>query len=497
MGKEEDLRLVDNYQKELNLFGGIGSLLNWDLEVYMPNNGSKERSEQIALLSKLSHEKVTSDNFFNALKRLRKEDLSENESLMVERLYKDVLKDRKLPSDFVEEFSRVSSLAFDAWKEAKKKNDFNIFKPHLEKIVELNRKKAKYIGLEGHPYNGLMDDFEEGMTVEKLKPKFEELKKGILELLGKIKSSEAYKSQKKEVFEDKDFPREKQLDLAKDVMERIGLTGDFSRLDIAEHPFTTKPSYDDVRLTTNVRESPMFSFMSTIHEAGHGLYEANLPEEFRNTSLGETPSLGIHESQSRFWEIMLAKSQSFWEFYFGKFRENFGFDNFDKFFNEINMIEPSLIRIESDEVHYCLHIILRFEIELGLIEGSIEVKDLPEVWNNKMKELIGVVPESDSKGVLQDVHWAHGAFGYFPTYALGTVYSSQLYNSLKREMPEIDKDVEKGDYSRIRDWLKKNVHQKGRKYLADEIIEQVCGSGLNPQEFLKHLEDKYSKIYGL
>ncbi|MFB6246169.1 MAG: carboxypeptidase M32 [Candidatus Pacearchaeota archaeon] len=497
MGKEEDLKLVNEYQKEFALLSQINQMLEWDLETYLPRKGNEDRAEQSSLIEKLNHEKFASDELFNALERLRKESLSEDESKMFERLYNDVLKARKLPSEFVEEFSRAASLAFDAWQEAKQKSDFSIFKPHLEKLVELNKKKADYIGLEGHPYNSLMDDFEEGMTVEKLKPKFEELKKGILDILNRIKCSQEYKNQKRSLFLGKGFSKEKQLKLAEDVRKRIGLSEGFSRLDIAEHPFCVQPGYEDIRVTTNIKDSPLFCFLSTIHESGHGLYEFNLPKEFRYTSLGEAPSFGIHESQSRFWEIMLAKRRPFWEFYFDKFKEAFGVEDFEQLIKEINMVEPSLIRIESDELHYILHIILRFEIELDLVEGNIEVKDLPEIWNRKMEQMFGIVPESDSEGVLQDVHWSHGAFGYFPTYALGSVYAAQIYNKIKEEVPEFEEDIKNGNYSMVREWLKENVHQKGRKYLADEIISQVCGSGLNPQEFLKYLEDKYSEFYSI
>ena len=294
------------------------------------------------------------------------------------------------------------------------------------------------------------------------------------------------------------FSPENQIKLAKHVMEKIGLGKEFSRIDFAEHPFATHLGHNDVRITTNVRDHPMFAFHSTIHESCHALYEANFPEEFLYTVLYDAPSLGIHESQSRFWEIMIGSSKDFWEHYFSHFDKHYDLDGKkDLWYKEINMVEPSLIRIESDEVHYPLHIIMRFEIEMGLIDGTIKVEDLPKVWNEKMKEYIGVAPDSDKDGVLQDVHWCQGYFGYFPTYVLGSIYASQLLEALKKDIPNIGEDIRNGDFSRIRNWLKENIHRHGRTKLADEIIKEVCGEGLNPEIYVNYLKKKYKELYEL
>ncbi len=497
MGFARELDYVKKAQKEILLLARTGALLGWDQQTHMPKKGIEARSEQSALIDKLVHERMISDELFKVVKKLLKENLEKDDKIMIEKLYKDISRSRKLPPEFVEELSKACSKGFSAWIEAREKNDFKIFEPHLEKIVELKKKQAKYIDLPGHAYNSLLDNFEEGMTAEKLKPRFEILKKGILDLLNKIENSSEYKMQNI-VLMKRDFPKELQIELAKDVAERIGLDKERSDIDFAEHPFTTTIDVNDVRITTNVRKDALFCFGSTMHEAGHALYELQLPEEHRFDVLGDAPSLGAHESQSRFWELMIGKNKPFWKYYFPIWNKDFHLRNdFPQWMKEVNKIEKGMIRIESDEVHYCLHIILRFEIELGLISGEIKVKDLPRIWNDKMKEFFGVMPKSDKEGVLQDVHWSGGSIGYFPTYALGTIYASQLYSALKKQIPDIEKDIERGNFSRIREWLKENVHKHGRKMFADDIIKDVCGEGLNVNVYLNYLNDKYGEIYNL
>jgi len=501
MDLKRDLELMYNYQREIFLLDRIKSLLSWDMETYMPKNAIDFRAEQKAYLSSMIHKKQSSDELFETLERLTSyidsENLSEDDKINIQKFYKDVSKSRKLPPEFVKELSMVKSMAFAAWQEARDKKDFNVFSPHLKKIVELQRKEAEYIGLPGHPYNGLFDDYEEGMTVEKLKPQFDYLKKEIKSLLDDIKKSDTYKNQEF-ILMKKDFPADKQILLAKHVMEKIGLGSDFSRMDFSEHPFSSHVGAEDVRITTNIREHPLFAFKSTIHESGHALYESFIPKKYLYTILYDSPSCGLHESQSRFWEIMIASNKDFWEHYFGHFDEYYDLNGKkDLWYKEVNMIEPSLIRIESDEIHYPLHVILRFELELGLIDGTINVDDLPELWNEKMKDLIGVVPDSDKDGILQDSHWGLGYFGYFPTYAIGSIYASQLHKALRKDFPDIDKDIQNGDFSRIREWLKEKIFVYGRTRTAEDIIKNVTGEGLNPKVYVDYLRNKYKEIYDL
>ncbi|MDD5650985.1 MAG: carboxypeptidase M32 [Candidatus Nanoarchaeia archaeon] len=487
----KDLELVNSYQKEIIILGEISALLGWDHQVYMPEQGDNSRSKQITLISALIHKKLNSEELFNAVKRLKNKKIGNK--VMINRLYKSISKSRKLPSKFIEELSKEISLAHLAWKKAKNENKFEIFQPHLEKLVKLKQEEAKYIKLPGHIYNSLLDDYEEGMTVEKLKPIFKDLKEQLIILIKKIESSENYKKQKLPL--NKKFDQSLQMELCKDVMKRIGLNEKFSRIDISEHPFSTQIGTNDVRITTHFQNDILSAFSSVIHESGHALYESNLPNKYEHTVLKEAPSLGLHESQSRFWENMIAKNKPFWIYYYPIFKNKFNLDNFEEWYKNINLVTPGKIRIYSDEVHYCLHIILRFEIELGLLEGTIKVKDLPKIWNQKMKEYFNVIPESDSVGMLQDVHWSNGSFGYFPTYAIGTIYAAQLYNKLKKDISSIENNIKKGDFSLISKWLSDNIHQYGSLYLADDLIKKVCGTGLNPNEYIKYLTEKYKEIY--
>lgn len=492
---QKSIEIIEKYQKEIQLLSQTTALLEWDHQTYMPKNAHISRSEKVAFLKSLIHEKMTNKTFEDSVNFLKDKDLDERYKIMIKRLSKRISKQKSLPKEFVEELSIATSEGYNQWIKARQKKDFSIFAPALEKIIILKRKEAEYYGLPGHPYNSLLDDFEEGMTVERLKPLFEDLKKDLIILIKKIKSSSDY-SNKTSSLTDNEFPKENQIELAKEVSIAMGLTESDSRLDFSEHPFSTRIGKSDVRITTNIRDNPMFSFSSTIHEAGHGLYELNLPDDELYTVLGDAPSYGLHESQSRFWELLIGLSKQFWEYYFPKFEENFNLKiDFEDWYKEINAIKTPLIRIESDEIHYCLHIIIRFELELALIEGSLEVKDLKEAWNKKYVEYIGILPPDDVKGVLQDVHWSEGYIGYFPSYAIGTIYASQIFNQIKKEDPKIEEDISNGNFEYLRQYLDKNIHKIGNKKNADDIIKEITGEGLNPKIFIDHLYEKFSGIY--
>ena len=492
----KNLELVYSYQKEIFVLQQTLALLGWDERTYMPKKAAESRAEQNAFIEGLIHEKITSEKLYTALETLKKERLENKEALMIEKLHKEVLRARKIPKELVEEIAKIASIAYNSWIKAKEESNFSILAPVLEKIVELKIKKAKCIISSNCLYDNLLDYYEEGMTAEKLRPIFEKLKAGLKELLKRIENSENYKNQK--IMPDKILEARPQLELARELAKSMGLSEDNFRIDTTEHPFSTKISSEDVRITTNVRKGVFNSLSSSIHEMGHALYSLNLPKEDAYNILGQEASTGLHESQSRFWENMIGLGRPFWEYFFPKFNSKYNLQgNFEEWYQDINAVFPGKIRIESDEIHYCLHIILRFEIELGLIEGKIKVKDLPKVWNEKMKEIFGYTPKNDREGVLQDVHWSTGEFGYFPTYAIGTIYAAQLYDSIKRDIPNIGGDIFQGNFSRISEWLTKKVHIRGSKLLADDIIKNTCGSGLNPEVFLEYLNKKYSEIYDL
>lgn len=498
---KESLDYIYKEQKELSTFSGIGALLSWDQMTYMPREGSVERAEQNSLISRLAHEKFTEDELYNHVKKLNEidalEKLKEKDKAVVVRLKKDIEKSRKVPSEFVEKMARTTTLAYQTWEEARKKNKFSHFAPHLEKIIELEKEYCTYINLPGHPYNSLLDDYEEGVTVDILKNEFSYLKTQLIEILQKITTSNIYKKQKP--F-DKKVSVEQQKELCSIIIKKMNLPETRSRLDVSTHPFTTSMGNDDVRITTNYeRENPLFSFFSTVHEAGHALYELGLPkDEYKDTVISDSPSLGLHESQSRFWENMIARNKHFWSYFYPEFQKispELTDIDLNVWYRCVNQVKPSFIRVEADELTYCLHVILRFEIEVGFMEDKISVSELPQVWDEKMQDMLGITPKNDKEGVLQDMHWSGGSIGYFPTYAIGTIYASQLFKQLSQENSSLTEEIDQGNFNNILNWLKEHIHKYGRLMTADEIIKKTCGEGLNSKIFVSYLKDKYYPLY--
>lgn len=492
----EEIKEIEKYQKEIIILSRIYGLLNWDNQTYMPKMAGEDRAEQTAYISGLIHEKMTDDKFWKVVKKLYEniDELNDREKRMVEILYKQISKSKKLPKEFVEELSKEKSLSFNAWQKAREENNHNIFMPHFKKIVELKRKEIEYRGYKDHKYNTFLDDYEENMTVEKLDLIFDKLKNELIKIIDKIKKSEVYKKQDKNIYKDK-FSKDKQIIFANEIANRLGLDKIFSRLDLSEHPFSTTLGSNDSRITTNIRDDPFFSIGSTIHETGHALYELGMPKNEKYTFLGDAPSLGLHESQSRFWENMIGLSKPFWNYFFPRIKEIFNFTDFDKWYKEINQIESNLVRIESDEVHYCLHIIMRYEFEKGLMDGSINSEDIPKLWNNKIKEYFGLEVKNDKEGFMQDVHWSEGYYGYFPTYALGTIYASQIYKKMSEEIKEIETKISKGNFDKILEWLREKIHKYGSLKMTEDIIREACGKNLNVEDFTNYLKKKYGEIY--
>jgi len=497
---KESLDFIYKEQKELSHFGGIAGLLGWDQMTYMPQKGSEERAEQLCMISRLAHERVISDEFYNHLKKLDEmsNTLTEKDRIIVIKLKEDVEKARKVPSEFVQKMSKTTSLAYTAWEEARERNKFALFAQHLEKIIELEKQYCDYVKLPGHPYNSLLDDYEEGMTVDTLRKEFGALRPQLVEILKEITSSAVYQKQqpvkmKLGVFQQKE--------LCSILLKQMKLPADRSRLDVSTHPFTTTMADDDVRITTNYeREGLLSSFFSTVHEAGHALYELGLLKgEYKDTVISDAPSLGIHESQSRFWENMIARSKPFWTYFAPMFNkiapDTYKGMNTETWYRAINQVRPSFIRVEADELTYCLHVILRFELELDLIEEKITVAELPQCWNEKITDFLGITPKTDKEGVLQDMHWSGGDFGYFPTYAIGTIYASQLFKQILKEHTTMKEEISQGNFTAILNWLSEHVYQYGRLMTADEIIKKTCGEGLNSNVFVTYLKEKYYPLY--
>lgn len=500
-------RVHDDYQtllkqgREIRLLSSLSMLLEWDQETYMPKGGLDFRSQQIELVSSLAHREKTSDSFKEKLSKLidlktgkvKTEELDQRKQAALREWRREFLIETKLPNEFVKTFAKTTSKATSAWSEAKSNNTFETFLPHLEQIIPLAKQKADYIGYKDHPYDALLDLYEEGMTTKKLDSLFAELKPFLTDLTQKL-------SKKKRVdtaFLSANFPKEKQVEFNRFLLDEMGVDSHNARLDFSEHPFCLGLHPHDVRLTTHTSAWSFFKSISAVmHEGGHALYELGLPAEDLGSPLGDYCSIGIHESQSRWWETYIGQGLPFWKFAFPKLKETFPDQlasiDLDHFYQAINIVEPSLIRIFADEVTYILHIILRYEIEKDLLEGTINPSDLPTVWNKKMSDSFSITPDTDSEGCLQDIHWACGLIAYFPTYALGNIYSGQVFETFKKTFPDWEAKIAGGDLKFMRQFLLEKIHSRGRELPALELIEQVSHSPLSPKPYMTYLEGKYS-----
>lgn len=480
--------------------GAASAVLGWDQETYMPDGAVAGRAEQLATLSSLIHRFSTNDEARSvAADVVAQADQLSDEARRVAKVFAhDVDRATKLPADLVEEQARVASYAQDAWKRAKDAADFSIFEPLLTKTVELKRREAELLGDAAHPYDNLVETYEPGMTVALLTPVFDELRAGTKDLLAKIGP---HADSVSDAVLHRSYSSASQLAFAKQVVQTLGFDFATGRVDLSAHPFCTNFGATDVRLTTRIRENDLRSCLfGLVHEAGHGMYEQGIGESLWRTFAGQGASMGIHESQSLFWENVIARSEEFWQWCFPKLRDAFpdqlADQTVESFYKAINRMQPSLNRVESDELTYNLHIILRFEIERDLIGGTLEVRDIPAVWNEKMRDSLGVVPPNDAEGCLQDVHWSFGGIGYFPSYTLGKLYAAMEWNTLKVEMPDVSDRIARGEFGEIRTWLREKIHRYGRTEQPREILQRVCGRDLTAADFLDYVGAKAARVYG-
>lgn len=502
MEKKLEQKLVEfkEYIKTMEITKQAIDLIYWDKLVCMPKKAVEGRAEVIGLLSEKLFNQQTSKEMREFLKLFKEnsDGLSQVDKAMIKRLDKEYNETKKIPVERYKEFVILTSKSEAAWEEAKDKNDFNIFKPYLSKVVNFQKEFVGYWGYKDHKYNTLLDKYEEGITVEVLDKVFGDLRDALVELLNKIKKSKITINAD---LLNSSFDKEKQKELSLYALKLIGFDMEAGRLDESTHPFTTNFTNKDVRLTTHYYEHDLLSALfSTIHEGGHGIYEQNISDDLQDTWLSTGASMGIHESQSRFYENIIGRSEEFLRHLYPKIKELFkSFDkiDFNEFYKLVNKVEPSLIRTEADELTYSLHVIIRYEIEKALFNDEITVEELPEVWKKKYKEYLGVEPDTDSLGVLQDMHWSDGSFGYFPSYALGNLYGAQIFNTMKKDIPDVYELIAKGDIISITKWLKDNVHKYGSLYSPKELILKVTGEELNSQYFIDYLEEKYSKLYSI
>lgn len=486
---------------ELDKIGKMNSaleLIYWDMQTKMPKKAIEQRSGIIEHISGEIFNMTTSDKMGEILEYFSGniEELSDKDQAIIKYAKKNYEQTKRIPDKRYREFIVASAISEGAWEEAKEKKDFEIFKPHLKKMIDFQREFAEYYGYKEEKYDALLDRYEEGLTVNELDRVFSELKDGIFKILKKIERSG--KIVNKDFFIG-NFSKEEQEKFSLFVLNKMGYDFEKGRLDESMHPFTIGFGNKDVRITTNY-DNPDFTnaLFSCIHEGGHGIYDQNIPDELQNTGLDTGLSMSIHESQSRFYENIIGRSEEFWEYFFPYAKYQFKeFENvsFKEFYEGINKVSSSLIRTEADELTYSIHIIIRYEIEKALISGELDVDNVKEEWNKKYKEYLGVEPKDDSEGILQDVHWSDGSFGYFPSYALGNLYGAQMLNTMEKDYKELYNDLKVGELSYIKKWLNENVHKYGAIYSPKELIKRISGEELNPIYFLEYLNKKYSRIY--
>lgn len=500
---QEITRKFKQLDEKITHYSSVLGLANWDQRTKAPKKGRPIFAKALGTLSteafKLTVseemgqyiEFLTQEEVYNKLDDVTKASLRERKG--------EYEKSKSIPSDFYNEYVVLMSTANNAWEDARANNDFSHYLPYLEKMVEMKRKFAEYYGYEGHPYNALLDEYEPGLTVDKLDPLFAKLRESSIALLKRIQDS---KDKPNGAIFEQDYDIEAQKKFNAFILPKLGYDLEAGRLDETTHPFALAINTGDVRITTRyMKDNVRSAIFGTIHETGHALYEQGVNPSYEGTVIRRGASFGIHESQSRFLENVVGRSREFWAHFYKDLQETFPAQlsdvSLDDFYRAVNIVEPSFIRVEADELTYNMHIMIRYELEKGLIGGEIEVKDLPKVWNEKMEEYLGVTPPTDTLGVLQDVHWSHGGFGYFPSYSLGNLYAAQILNTILKQNPNFFEEIEAGNFSSIREWLRENIHQYGKLYTPDELIQKVTGEALNADYLVSYLEEKYSNIYNI
>lgn len=489
------------YIKEISHYNEILGLLSWDLATMTPSKGIAQRAEIMGTLSGLTFKMLTSEKMGALLTELGAESNYEQLDPVTKRMVAETKKSyerfNKIPAELYQEFVIFNAKAEETWKEARAKSDFAMFAPTLAKVIDYYKQFIQLWGYEGHPYNALLDHYEAGLTVEKLDQIFGDLRKSLVPLVQRIASSD-YKPDGSLL--ERDFEPDKQKEFILKVISQLGFDLEAGRLDVSTHPFAQGMNPNDVRLTTRYSQDNLRSALfGAIHESGHGMYDQNLPNELVGTGLCDGASMSIHESQSRFWENIIGRSMSFWNRFYNSlvetFPESLSDVSIDDFYRAINEVKPSFIRVEADEVTYNLHIMIRYEIEKKIFSGEVEIDQLPETWNSLVHEYLGITPPNDRVGVLQDVHWAAGLFGYFPSYALGNIYGAQLTHAMKKDLPNLDQLVEHGEFAPILGWMVDKIHSKGKMLDPLDLLKEATGEELNATYLVEYLENKYSYIY--
>jgi carboxypeptidase Taq len=487
---------------EIRNLRDAASVLEWDQQCYMPHGGAASRAEQLATLGKLTHGMFVADETARLLAGAEAEcaglEAQSDERLTLRVVRRDFDKATKLPSSLVADLARSTAMAHGVWVKARRESDWAQFAPTVEHLLGLSRQVAEAHGYADRAYDALLDQYEPGMKTADVERVFDSLRPGLVALVQELAAAPPVDDS---VLR-RDYAPVQQKAFGEFIAAKLGYDFERGRQDVAVHPFCTSFTRNDVRITTRFDQNWLpAALMGTIHETGHALYEQGLDPQDDHTPLSRATSLGFHESQSRLWENIVGRSRGFWQVYLPKLKEYFPgvLDDVDadRFYRALNRVQPSLIRVEADEVTYCLHIMLRFEMEKGLIDGSIPVKDVPAAWNAKMQDYLGVTPPNDAQGCLQDVHWSGASFGYFPTYALGTILSAQLFETATASDPAISSDLARGEFASLLEWLRVHVHRPGGRYLPAELVQRACGEPAQSRSYLNYLNSKFKDVYGL
>lgn len=486
-------------EKDRTLLGSCAAVLGWDERTFMPTQGASLRGDQLALLARLNHEMLTAPVIGELLAQAEGTTTEEGQQANLREIRRQFERAVKLPARLVEELARATTHGQQAWEQAKRRNDYASFQPHLETILRLKREEAQAVGYEAVPYDALLDEFEPGMTTAQATTTLQELRKQLVPFLAQLMAG----GKKPPVeFLSRNYPVDRQQVFVQAVATAIGFDFTAGRLDVTAHPFCSGMGPGDVRLTTRYNSQHFNeALFGTLHEAGHGIYEQNLPAQHHGSPLGVACSLGIHESQSRLWENFIGRSKPFWEYYFPLARQIFlealhGV-SLEDFYFAINDVRPSFIRIEADEVTYNLHIILRFELEQALLHGDLAAADLPAAWNEKFQSFFQLQPPTDALGCLQDIHWSAGLIGYFPTYTLGNLYAAQFMEQARRDLRDLDFAIRLGHFDDLKRWLVEKIHTHGQRYRAPELCQRITGMPLSPTPLMQHLRRKFGPLYGL
>ena len=494
---DENLRLLEERLATISDVYSAASVLAWDRQTYMPEGGVGGRAEQLASLARLAHEMLVSPETGKLLERAEKREPGSEEAALLRLARREYERASRLPTRLVAETSRATALAEPAWTQARENSDWSLFAPHMERVLALKQEEAGYLG-SNHPYDAMLDRYDPGASTHRLRSMFSALKAGIVPLVRDVSAR---------LGEDRTAPLGGRFDEAaqeafgREVITSFGYDWNRGRQDRAVHPFCINfGGPDDVRITTRFDPGLLaVGLFATCHEAGHALYEQGVDPSYSRTPLAGGVSMGVHESQSRLWENLVARSRPFWSHFYPRLLDAFPSISGDveTFYKAVNAVRLSEIRTEADELTYDLHVLLRFELEVDLFENGLAVADLPEAWNAKMEEYLGIVPENDALGVLQDTHWAIGYFGYFPSYSVGNVLSVQLFDAAIEARPEILPEMERGEFGTLLAWLRENVYCHGKKYEPDDLIERATGRPPETGPYLRYLESKFGKLYGV